>query len=276
MASLAATNWHKPLCVVPCLSWSTASNVFTNGVMAQSINWDVLETQYFSDGNYRERLSSMVTIVDDSFLAGQRFAAHFNKSINKLKDDIQNVEINQDHGNQVVVDTMDISRTNSLNLSPALLEKLLSKEKCSLTKQEINELNEKIREAQIKWGPKSKSVDDPLDALHVLRLANGVVVDKPQDSSLASLIVGSTTKLMNYILPKKPAPASTDADTATGSSKEEWWERSALQFMRGVMDECTHLKNFSVPIVRNYLNNFNSNYFNIYCSSFISNFRTLS
>lgn len=27
----------------------------------------------------------------------------------------------------------------------------------------------------------------------------------------------------------------------------KWWEREALQFMRGMMDECTHLKNFSVP-----------------------------
>jgi len=29
MASLAATNWPKPLVLVPCLSWSTASGVFT-------------------------------------------------------------------------------------------------------------------------------------------------------------------------------------------------------------------------------------------------------
>lgn len=29
MASLAATNWHKPLSLIPCLSWSTASSVFT-------------------------------------------------------------------------------------------------------------------------------------------------------------------------------------------------------------------------------------------------------
>lgn len=28
-ASLAATNWPKPLVLVPCLSWSTASPVFT-------------------------------------------------------------------------------------------------------------------------------------------------------------------------------------------------------------------------------------------------------
>lgn len=31
------------------------------------------------------------------------------------------------------------------------------------------------------------------------------------------------------------------------TTKIKWWEREALQFMRGMMDECTHLKNFSVP-----------------------------
>lgn len=68
MASLAATNYPKPLVLVPCLSWSTASSVFTEGVMSQSINWDVLETQYYSDGQYREKLSKMVTIVYWPFL----------------------------------------------------------------------------------------------------------------------------------------------------------------------------------------------------------------
>lgn len=29
MASLAACSWPKPLVLVPCLSWSTASSVFT-------------------------------------------------------------------------------------------------------------------------------------------------------------------------------------------------------------------------------------------------------
>lgn len=31
MASLAAVTYNKPVCLVPCLSWSTASGVFTQG-----------------------------------------------------------------------------------------------------------------------------------------------------------------------------------------------------------------------------------------------------
>lgn len=234
MASLAACNWHKPLCVVPCLSWSTASNVFTNGVMSQSINWDVLETQYFSDGNYRERLAKMVTIVDDAFLAGQRFAQQFNKSINAIKDDIQNTRITDDQENKgEIVNVMGINRTNTLNISPALLDKLLSKEKCTLTKQEINELNEKIREAQNKWRNKIQPKKDTaeLDALQVMQMANGIISQDKSDS-IASIIFGSTTKLMNYILPTKSKTAAGESTTHEAEPKE-WWERESLQFMRG-------------------------------------------
>lgn len=81
MASLAATNWPKPLVLVPCLSWSTASAVFLQGVMSHSINWDLLEDQYLSDGEYREKLSKMVTIVDEAFLAGKKFARTYSQNI---------------------------------------------------------------------------------------------------------------------------------------------------------------------------------------------------
>ena len=150
-----------------------------------------------------------------------------------------------------IVDLMDINRsTNTLNISPALLEKLLSKEKCTLTKQEINELNEKIREAQNKWRNKkpTKSIDNHMDALQVLRLANGIE-EKASESTIASIIFGHTTKLMNYIMPQKTGDGETGADSeVVGGGSKEWWERESLQFMRGVMDECTHLKNFSVPL----------------------------
>lgn len=65
MASLAATNWPKPIVLVPCLSWSTASPVFTQGVMSASINWDLLEKQYFSNEIYQTDLAKMVKVIDE-------------------------------------------------------------------------------------------------------------------------------------------------------------------------------------------------------------------
>lgn len=65
MASLAATTWPKPVVLVPCLSWSTASQVFTEGVMADCINWQLLEKQYFSDVLFRNEIKKMVHIDEE-------------------------------------------------------------------------------------------------------------------------------------------------------------------------------------------------------------------
>ena len=46
MASLAGVSWNKPISIVPCLSWTTASCVFKQGVMSNSIEWNLLEDQY--------------------------------------------------------------------------------------------------------------------------------------------------------------------------------------------------------------------------------------
>nr|XP_034828216.1 protein ABHD18 isoform X2 [Maniola hyperantus] len=108
MASLAATNWPKPLVLVPCLSWSTASAVFLQGVMSQSINWDLLEDQYLSDGVYREKLSKMVTIVDEAFLAGKKFARTYSKNLNA-----PSTRITQD----AIVDSLKCSSQNKLDIT---------------------------------------------------------------------------------------------------------------------------------------------------------------
>lgn len=256
MASLAATNWPKPLVLVPCLSWSTASAVFTEGVMSHSINWDVLETQYFSDGNYRERLSKMVTVVDDAFLAGQHFIQNFNQSVQELKQDLNEVnelvcgEPRSDVNLSVIRETtpeheqkrIHINNTNVLNLSEPLLKKLLSNVKCELTQEEIDELNLKIQLALKNYKAENKTDGDKL----ILEVK---AEDAPETGPSKSL----GTKIMEYISWRNsnevpPPPGSPqEKREKINISKTRWWEREALQFMRGMMDECTHLKNFSVP-----------------------------
>lgn len=250
MASLAATNWPKPLVLVPCLSWSTASAVFTEGVMSHSINWDVLQTQYFSDGNYRERLSKMVTVVDDAFLAGQHFIQNFNQSVQELKKDLNQVDnlVNGDARSDVNLTVIrettpeheqkriHINHTNVLNLSEPLLKKLLSNVKCELTQEEIDELNLKIQLALKNYKAENKTDSD--------KLILEVKTEEPAPETGPSKSLG--TKIMEYISWRNsndPAEKRERIDP----SKTRWWEREALQFMRGMMDECTHLKNFSVP-----------------------------
>lgn len=257
MASLAATNWPKPLVLVPCLSWSTASAVFTEGVMSHSINWDVLETQYFSDGNYRERLSKMVTVVDDAFVAGKQFIQNFNQSVQELKQDLDEVNAlvcgdpRSDVNLSVIRETtpeheqkrIHINHTNVLNLSEPLLKKLLSNVKCELTQEEIDELNLKIQLALKNYKAENKTESDKL----ILEVK---AEDAPETGPSKSL----GTKIMEYISWRNsnatdaapPSPPQEKREKID-PSKTRWWEREALQFMRGMMDECTHLKNFSVP-----------------------------
>lgn len=271
MASLAATNWPKPLVLVPCLSWSTASSVFTEGVMSHSINWDALETQYFSDGNYRERLSKMVTVVDSAFVAGQSFIKNFNQSVEELKqdicqtDDLVHENPSPDVNLTVIRDTtpereqkhIHINRRNVLNLSEPLLNKLLSDVKCELNQEEIDELNLKIQIALKNYQEENKTDSDKLllevrpeeavpEALPSKSLGTKIMEFISWSSSgsgngngTASESASSTTTSTEVVPVEKREPIDT--------TKTRWWEREALQFMRGMMDECTHLKNFSVP-----------------------------
>lgn len=220
MASLAATNWPKPLVLVPCLSWSTASAVFTQGIMSQSINWDRLETEYFANGNYRERLAKMVTVVDDAFMAGQHFIQNFNKSMHELKQDMKTM-------NQV---------TNSFDVAAAAVIENEKQSKCSadiLNRHESVPVTTDLAPLPAKSNKIPTTVEIVGDTI---RVAGG---------ALSSALNAGTMQLMNFIMPQSGAGRQTPQPIDT--TKVKWWEREALQFMRGMMDECTHLKNFSVP-----------------------------
>ncbi|CAF1143565.1 unnamed protein product [Didymodactylos carnosus] len=53
MASLAFTNYPKPLSLVSCLSWSTSSTVFCEGVISKNIPWHLLSKQFYENKAYR-------------------------------------------------------------------------------------------------------------------------------------------------------------------------------------------------------------------------------
>lgn len=263
MASLAASNYPKPLVLVPCLSWSTASSVFTEGVMSHSINWDMLETQYYADGNYREKLSKMVTIVDDAFVAGKHFIQNFKKSMRELREDIRDTTemirsidkqlnlsiINETNPEYAKKKFLEINgRSNKLNLSMDLLDKLLSGEKCELTAAEINELNEKIQFA-LKNMRNLKRDDQIMEEAAKLAVNN---IHHPASTALvpaiqsdtssfdASTIISSAfnlsyTRLMNLLSSQSQALVEAPAREKIMIGKTNWWEREATQFMRGMM-----------------------------------------
>lgn len=177
--------------------------------MSQSINWDMLETQYYSDGQYRERLSKMVTVIDDAFTAGQNFIQNFNQSLHQLKEDIDDTR---------KIQSLEAKTDGSCNNSQKSPELLNADQSIFLLKTQNNSTL-KTNELQL-----------PLNDILSKNLSHDAE--------------GSTlTKLMKYILPLSAQNKNKKIDI----TKTNWWEREALQFMRGMMDECTHLKNFSVP-----------------------------
>ncbi|XP_047538093.1 protein ABHD18 [Vanessa atalanta] len=337
MASLAATNWPKPLVLVPCLSWSTASAVFLQGVMSHSINWDLLEDQYLSDGAYREKLSKMVTIVDEAFLAGKKFARTYSQNMesnskpsvdtkpqnaiidsldcNTLKKvDItykeaggdKHSEVNEDCNSDIVIkpnvpfntkwmsnkdeeklkENLKVMLENN-KITEVLYNKLTSNKNFELEPQDIENINKltdgRIKLLLLKYKDLEKEVtskqtnvtnevesktdnknnsDDHKDAKSkelFENASNKIVKQKTSDGEIkptesAELTISTNKK------DKKPwtvsdftsdlwvnLPFFKSSGKKIDIGKIHWRDREALQFMRGIMDECTHLSNFSIP-----------------------------
>ncbi|XP_066600228.1 protein ABHD18 isoform X1 [Prorops nasuta] len=196
MASLAATNWPKPTPLVPCLSWSTATPVFTEGVMSASIDWKLLENQYFSDDSYKNELAKMVKIIDedDAFLAGQHFAQHYPASLKRL--------------NKIQEETTDNNKEYNARIGN-VLKNLMSKTNVAEYQHQMIEENEAAKMFPLNLLSSKFKTSDP--------------------SSIKDVCVLPVTK----------------HPFLSGSKQHE---QEALQFMRGIMDECTHLKNFEVPV----------------------------
>nr|XP_055241311.1 protein ABHD18 isoform X4 [Gorilla gorilla gorilla]XP_055241312.1 protein ABHD18 isoform X4 [Gorilla gorilla gorilla] len=193
MASLAVSNWPKPMPLIPCLSWSTASGVFTTGVLSKSINWRELEKQYYTQTVYEEEIIHMLEYCGtDSFKMGQEFVKHFTSSADKLT----NLNL--------------VSRTLNLDIS------------------------------------------------------NQVVSQKPADCHNSSktsvsatsegLLLQDTSKMKRFnqtLSTNKSSYASRNPQSYHLLSKEQRrnsLRKESLIFMKGVMDECTHVANFSVPV----------------------------
>ncbi|XP_063493605.1 protein ABHD18 isoform X3 [Symphalangus syndactylus] len=193
MASLAVSNWPKPMPLIPCLSWSTASGVFTTGVLSKSINWRELEKQYYTQTVYEEEIIHMLEYCGtDSFKMGQEFVKHFTSNADKLTNlNLVSRTLNLDISNQVVsqkhADCHNSSKTSVSATSEGLLLQDTSKMK------RFNQTLSTNKSSYISRNPQSY-----------------------------------------HLLSKE--------QRRNGLRKE------SLIFMKGVMDECTHVANFSVPV----------------------------
>uniref|UniRef100_A0A3Q2Z100 Abhydrolase domain containing 18 n=1 Tax=Hippocampus comes TaxID=109280 RepID=A0A3Q2Z100_HIPCM len=179
MSSLAVTNWPKPIPLIPCLSWSTASSVFTTGVLSKAVNWSELEKQYAINSVYEEEIMKLLEYCGaDSFKMAQEFVKH------------------------------SAGRENSLEL-----------------------LLDQPREDAVSVGCYSRY---------------GLIL-----SILLFLITDfSKTFFFFLIFSGFKATKSQIGKKKAGSAKicRPLLHSESISFMKGVMDECTHMANFSVPV----------------------------
>nr|XP_044987467.1 protein ABHD18 isoform X3 [Jaculus jaculus] len=197
MASLAVSNWPKPMPLIPCLSWSTASGVFTTGVLSKSVNWRELEKQYYTQTVYEEEIIHMLEYCGtDSFKMGQEFVKHCPSSADKLPDKLTNFNL--------------VSRTLNLDMT----DKVVS------TKHAECHNASKI----------------PINAT-----SKGLLLQDPcKIEYLNQTLKSSKSHYTNY------NPQSYQL--LSKEQRRSNLQKESLIFMKGVMDECTHVANFSVPV----------------------------
>ncbi|CAN2388849.1 Abhydrolase domain containing 18 [Pristimantis euphronides] len=178
MASLAVTNWPKPIPLIPCLSWSTASAVFTTGVLSKAVNWRELEKQYCTQSVYEEEIVHLLEYCGaDSFNMGQDFVKNSPKSVDSV---------------------------THLKLAASLFH--FNSTQKPLSTESIQASSNNYHELMFKGDPKGTQIGQ------------------------------TVTGGLHSNLKKEQAERS------------EALQRESLLFMKGVMDECTHVANFSVPV----------------------------
>ena len=255
MASLGASAWPKPIALIPCLSWTSGSQTFTKGVMTGAIPWDLLCKQYQEINAYKDDILHMVKCEENAFRAGQEFAQSLDTiaAINEEKER----KISEAKHDTITNENMKLFDMSNTNLSQDITKINNTKKvgptmdgnsyhEQSTLKSELTD--EKIQEAEFEQMNNSmgNSYTNMLESLHLpfissstsKSLPSGGEPGKTKEGSKITSEEGSTSD-WQYMLPNIIRNDS--------SSTKDSLHREAVQFMRGIMDEATHLRNYDVP-----------------------------
>ncbi|XP_078457093.1 protein ABHD18 isoform X1 [Lampetra fluviatilis] len=232
MASLAVTNWPKPIPLVPCLSWSTASAVFTTGVLSHAVNWRQLEQQYASESEYEEEITRLLEYCGmDSFRMGQDFVRQSSDTLNGLhnlqhSDSAQNLPIGRPDYRDGAQGVIDRRVGGTVKLMDGMKDVAEASHNLNLI------------------GHRAKSGHETVNVI---------------GQSSSALAGGGAT--MSFVGGMAAGNVTASGSAKTSSRREEgkhkrrederrkaFLRKESLLFMKGVMDECTHVGNFSVPV----------------------------
>ena len=187
-------SWNKPISIVPCLSWTTASCVFTQGVLSGAIPWNVLVDQYKHFGE--DTISELYKLIhsperSDLFDAGRQLAKQY-----------------------PILNEKQSNEDNQLLTSESYLKKLSKLNEDKKLKENDNQTNELAKKAE-------------------------------KDNILNFI---NTTSFNIYDSLNKTLRNSKKNEKQKAAENAANEKNYALNFMVGMMDECTHLNHFDMPV----------------------------
>ncbi|XP_076446925.1 protein ABHD18-like [Babylonia areolata] len=245
MASLAATNWPEPVSLIPCLSWSTASVVFTQGVMSGAIPWKTLETQFFENSVYQDEISKMIVSPENYFgeqayEMGQQFVKDFSSNYNKLQEFHHHHQLEAESPHPL--ESVAGEDSHSPSHIPDCGKTQTPEGALSMVQASIGGVPHTggARISSPSLSPSSGS-GDSLSLKHAMSKAKL----SRSTPSITHLHHTKTDTLHHAVSKSQVSRSSSDSGS---SSSSHTLQQEAVNFMMGVMDECTHLGNFSVPV----------------------------
>ncbi|CAH8851371.1 unnamed protein product [Trichobilharzia szidati] len=260
MAGLCATVWPKPISLIPCLSWTSASVVFVEGILSNAVDWSVLTKQYYSDSIYSDVIRPKLQ---------PPFPASF-KADNTSEDPLEDL-IRSALKSQNLSNTSNVKQSASMEMDHLL--NTASSEQTSDTHVHVinhtkahsvnsssdsnKHLHERITPQPINISTTRQSSSSSVNPAYASLLAarrflpNNISIGLP--SSLSSINLNTFLRYPldnsslwhNSISLFRSLPEDISRMMSTASSPPD---PEVQQFLRDLLDFFTHLGNFS-PIL---------------------------
>ncbi|RUS79509.1 hypothetical protein EGW08_012741 [Elysia chlorotica] len=303
MVSGVATLWPKPISVVPILSWTTASIIFTEGVMSGAIPWETLQEQFFENSIYQDEIKHLIVSPEDlrknAYSMGQKFVKDYSANMEDQPPNLPKENSNCKYEPSISAfehHALKMRRELSAQASPVSapdsLQNLVSTASHLSSPHTIMEKKGSTTHAVASKGlgmpvkvttpisddstakPHLEHKDPSRNSLS--KLTSTVSGDSvpsdlgrmqlPQKNRRRRHALDSFMPITLSYAKTKGLQQQTKKDSgrqpsftlqhavaksnlmAAGDSTLHGLREEAFNFMRGVMDECTHLGNFSIPV----------------------------
>ncbi|KAL3879984.1 hypothetical protein ACJMK2_032256 [Sinanodonta woodiana] len=249
MASLAATNWHKPISLIPCLSWSTASCVFTQGVMSGAIPWEVLQRQYYADEIYEKEIRELLVSPEDHYKSAYSIGQEFVRTATDLTSDNRFEGRHFQHDQKVGNLSLEVSSAASQEQQFGAVSKTEANQARNQKIDCIENLTVNVTHDHKESGNQTVSTGQVFSKS--LKSDQNLLdnISKQNDSQSRSYATNSFSKSIAQKLKRPQVERPTViSKSPVAEESSTILQQKAVDFMKGVMDECTHLGNFSIPV----------------------------